>query len=120
LAAQFIKFMLCNKEVAAEYFELANYCKAPVLNSLSDYIETNNNTQHEEWMQVVEKVTETAITTGSYSQAILSAAYGTAIEYIMLNTDKNKDDVITKAISDAKYTIETIIGSDGWTRNPKA
>ncbi len=120
LAAKFIKFMLCNKEVAAEYFHLANYCKAPVLDSLSAYIKENADTKHADWMEVITKVSETAITTGSYSQAILSAAYGTAVEHVILNTNKAKDTVITDTIASAKQTIETIITSEGWTENPKA
>lgn len=119
LAAKFIQFMLCDKKVAAEYFEIANYCKAPVLQSLSDYISENHNTAHPEWMEIVSKVSETAITTGSYSQAILSAAYGNAVEYIILNTGKNRDEIVSGAIDGAVDTITSIITSEGWTQNPK-
>lgn len=119
-AATFIKWLLCDDmERIADYFDLAAYSKSATTQSLQTYIEENTDFAHMDWLNTINSVSNLAISSGSFPGSILTAAYTTAVENIILNVGKNKDKVIGDSIAGAKSTIDSVISAEGYTSNPK-
>lgn len=119
-AAEFIKWMM-SEQNALEYFEIANYGDFPSLKSLTAKIMAEKDEfAHPDWIEIMETVTKTALPQHSYSQFVLTEAFGTPVDYIILNINQNKATVVDKVINDARTRILATISSTGWPTNPQA
>lgn len=97
-AANFIKWLLAdNAERTSEYFEIANYCKAPVTKSVQEYINANAGDNYLEWRNVINDVAQKAIPEPLYSFDI-STKFADILGWISINADPSQNAVFDEQI----------------------
>lgn len=122
-AARVLEWFFCeDAERTAGFFEAAAYSKAPVNQSVIDYIAANAPQELQDWLGVVTDVATKGIPEALYPWDI-SLAVATMFETMAIKADPSKGEsfkttTIENAIATADSAINTIITNPGFIGNP--
>ena len=121
-AMTFLKWYLCQRENACQYFEGAFYSKAATRKDVIEYIEEHAaESVNPEWIKCVNTAAAQGGTTFAASWSI-KVQIGSLLEYMLNHASDNKpfEALFAEKISEVEYTIDSILAQPGYFTNPKA
>ena len=120
-AAKVIEFLCCdNVERTASLFEVSAYSRSSPNKSVREYIAANANPEYAERQALVDYVSSRAVKPASYAWDITHATGQMFSKMFNYNTQdpKDKEAMVTKAITEARQAIDKIISSNTYQGNP--
>ena len=112
-AARVIEYLFCEDAArTARFFQAASYSKSAVNKKVQAYLDAHVEPELADWLKTVNEIAAISIPEPTYAWDI-SLAVSSMLEYMALNTNANKADIIETQITTCKEKIERLMTVQG-------